>query len=183
MSSFIIDLLSDSGHFAIIVSILINVLISVAGVIPSFFVTAANITVFGFQTGLLISYLGECTGAVVSFWLYRKGISTLNTNFLNKNNWLLKLQKAQGGNAFLIILILRLLPFVPSGMINLASALSKTSFIIFFVASSIGKLPALIIEAYSAKVALDSSKCQIAVLLLLVLIFFIFYYFRKRSKQ
>lgn len=111
----------------LIVSIIINIVISVAGVIPSFFITATNITFFGFDTGLIISYFGECVGAAFSFWLYQKGIKTLNPKIINKNKWLQKLQKTQGLDSFVIILMLRILPFVPSGMINLAAAISKTS--------------------------------------------------------
>jgi uncharacterized membrane protein YdjX (TVP38/TMEM64 family) len=61
------SLLTLSGPFAIIVSIVLNIVISIAGVIPSFFITAANITFFGFNTGLIISFLGECVGAAFSF--------------------------------------------------------------------------------------------------------------------
>ncbi|MDQ7864665.1 hypothetical protein RCO48_36900 [Peribacillus frigoritolerans] len=41
-----------------------------------------------------------------------------------------------------MILMLRLLPFIPSGAINLTAALSRTGMMIFFLATSIGKLPA-----------------------------------------
>lgn len=47
MTEVIENLLISSGPFAIIVSIIINIIISVAGVIPSLFVTAANITFLG----------------------------------------------------------------------------------------------------------------------------------------
>lgn len=65
MEIFLIDMhffseaLASSGHLSILVSIVFNILISVLGVIPSAFITAANITVFGFQEGLIVSYLGK----------------------------------------------------------------------------------------------------------------------------
>lgn len=183
MTEVIGNLLISSGPFAIIVSIIINIIISVAGVIPSLFVTAANITFFGFNTGLIISYIGECAGAAVSFWLYRKGIKTLNPTMLNKNKWLQRLQNTQGWDSFVIILVLRVLPFIPSGMINLAVAISKTSILTFIVASSLGKLPALFIEAYSVKQVLESSNEVKAILAIIALFIFCIYFLQKRRRQ
>jgi uncharacterized membrane protein YdjX (TVP38/TMEM64 family) len=54
-----------TSPFAIVVSIFINIVISVAGVIPSFFITAANTPFFGFSTGLIISFIGECVGEAI----------------------------------------------------------------------------------------------------------------------
>jgi uncharacterized membrane protein YdjX (TVP38/TMEM64 family) len=183
MTAVIEKLLTSSGAFAIIVSIVINIVISVAGVIPSFFVTAANITFFGFHTGLIISYIGECAGAAFSFWLYRKGIKTLNPTLLNKNKWLAKLQRTQGWDSFVTILVLRILPFIPSGMINLAAAISKTSIFIFVFASSLGKLPALLIEAYSVQQVLESSNGVKFILAIIALFICIIYLFYKRKNQ
>ena len=42
-----------------------------------------------------------------------------------------------------------MIPFVPSGLITFAAAVGKVSFSTFFAASSLGKLPALLLEAYS----------------------------------
>lgn len=187
MEFFLIDMhffseaLASSGHLSILVSIVFNILISVLGVIPSAFITAANITVFGFQEGLIVSYLGEIIGAAVSFWIYRKGIQSLQPKF-TRNRWIMRLQKSQGFPAFWMILLLRLLPFVPSGVINLAAALSKTSIMIFFVATSIGKMPALLIEAYSVNQVLKASD-EVKIFLVLLLLIMAVLYYVKRNKN
>ncbi|WP_053344755.1 TVP38/TMEM64 family protein [Peribacillus butanolivorans] len=173
--------LLSSGPFSIAVSVLLNILISVLGFIPSVFITAANITVFGFEKGLILSYIGEIAGAVISFWLYRKGLQSFKPKFL-KNRWLKQLQNSQGWRAFWMILMLRLLPFIPSGVINLTAAISKTSVIIFFIATSIGKLPALLIEAYSVTQVLQASEAVRNILILLILIIVVLSYF-KRGKN
>lgn len=56
---FISEALLSSGPFSIAVSLIFNILISVLGFIPSVFITAANITVFGFEKGLILSYMGK----------------------------------------------------------------------------------------------------------------------------
>ncbi|WP_340372935.1 VTT domain-containing protein [Peribacillus sp. FSL E2-0218] len=99
-----------------------------------------------------------------------------------RNRWIMRLQKSQGFPAFWMILLLRLLPFVPSGVINLAAALSKTSILIFFVATSIGKMPALLIEAYSVNQVLKASN-EGKIFLVLLLLIMAFLYYVKRNKN
>jgi uncharacterized membrane protein YdjX (TVP38/TMEM64 family) len=60
-----------------------------------------------------------------------------------------RLIEAKSKEAFLLTLSLSLLPFVPSGLITFAAAIGEIRLITFFIASSIGKIPALLIEAYS----------------------------------
>lgn len=62
---------------------------------------------------------------------------------------MVRLLEAKGKDAFLLIVSLRLLPFVPSGVVTFASAIGAVSAGVFILASSIGKVPALLLEAYS----------------------------------
>jgi uncharacterized membrane protein YdjX (TVP38/TMEM64 family) len=71
MEGQVIHLFEISGYYALLLSILLNIIISVLGVIPSVFITAANISFFGFGYGLTLSILGEAFGAIISFYLYR----------------------------------------------------------------------------------------------------------------
>ncbi|UYZ21337.1 hypothetical protein [Mesobacillus jeotgali] len=59
---------------AILISLAVSITIAVLGVIPSAFITAANIIYFGFAGGLALSIIGEAAGAIISFFLYRKGV-------------------------------------------------------------------------------------------------------------
>lgn len=149
MKEFILNWFSQAGPFSIIVSIFINIVISIFGVIPSVFLTALNITFFGLKAGMFISYIGECAGAAVSFLLYRKGIRHVEHSLPTQSKYLNKLTTSTGKKAFIFVLAFRLLPFIPSGLINLGAALSKISLFHFTLASSIGKIPAMLLEAYS----------------------------------
>ena len=51
--------------------------------------------------------------------------------------------------AFWLILSLRLIPFVPSGIVTFAAAIGQVSATTFLIASSLGKLPALLLEGYA----------------------------------
>jgi uncharacterized membrane protein YdjX (TVP38/TMEM64 family) len=145
----VLSYFNDFREWAIVISILINVLIAVLGIVPSVFLTAANLLFFGFWAGTAISFLGEMIGAAVSFLLYRKGFKQLSRKKLNKYPKMIKLLDAEGKEAFILILSLRILPFVPSGLVTFTGAIGAVSTAVFVAASSLGKIPALLLEAYS----------------------------------
>ena len=124
-------------------------MIAVVGILPSVFITAANILFFGFWNGTFISFFGEAIGAGIAFLLYRKGFKKMIGHQLLKYPKVKRLTDATGREAFFLIFSLRLVPFVPSGLITFAAAIGKVSIVIFFVASSLGKFPALLMEAWS----------------------------------
>lgn len=165
--------LEEMGLYAVWVSLLLNIVISILGIIPSFFITAANVSFFGFGYGLLISILGEALGAMASFVLYRKGISKVKQKIPLTHKYLEKLQDTKGTEAFFLILTLRIFPFVPSGLVTLASAYSRTGFLNFSIASTLGKIPALGIEAYSIYQVIEW-EWQGKLILGLALIFFLY---------
>ena len=145
----LLQLFREYQNLAIVISICISIIIAIMGVVPSVFITAANILFFGFWNGLFISFLGEAIGAAIAFLLYRKGFKKTVEKRLDKYPKVKRLIHAQDKEAFFLVLALRLIPFVPSGLITFAAAVGKISFLIFIIASSLGKLPALLIEAYA----------------------------------
>lgn len=149
MKEQLFEIFSQYPHAAIFISLLVSIVVAVLGIIPSVFITAANILFFGFWPGTLISLGGEAIGAIVAFVLYRYGFRKASHNSLSKYPRLLRLIDAEGKDAFLMILALRLIPFVPSGLVTFTAAIGKVSAPVFFAASTLGKIPALLLEAYS----------------------------------
>ena len=149
MQQQILQWFESSPQLAIIISLGVSVLIAVLGVLPSVFITAANILFFGFWQGTLLSFAGEALGAAIAFLLYRKGFQKLSQKGLDKYPKIKDLIDAEGKKAFGLIFSFRLLPFVPSGLVTFAAAVGKVGLLLFVAASSLGKIPALLIEAYS----------------------------------
>lgn len=149
MVNSLLQLFKEYPHLAILISICISIIIAVIGIVPSVFVTAANILFFGFRNGTIISFLGEAIGAGIAFLLYRKGFKRSVEKRLDKYPKVKRLLNAEDKEAFYLVFSLRLIPFVPSGLISFAAAVGKVSFTIFIIASSLGKLPALLMEAWS----------------------------------
>lgn len=182
----LLDLFPENIMIAVMVSILINIIIAVAGIIPSTFITAANIIFFGFQSGLVISIIGEAAGAIFSFLLYRKGIKAIE-NKVNKpinNRFIERLKSAKGLEAIILVLALRILPFVPSGLVTLAASISKMNLFHFAMASTIGKIPALLLEAYSVYYFLSwKFQYQIGATVAALIILLIYMVWSKRKKE
>lgn len=174
----LIGLFNNYQEYAIVISLLLNILIAVLGVIPSFFITGANIIFFGFWEGILISLLGETFGAIIAFLLYRKGFKKLVTNNLSKYPRLISLTELEGSKAFFAVFSLRLMPFIPSGLVTFAAAIGKISIITFAFSSSLGKIPALFIEGFTVY-QLISFSLEAKLLLLFLGIIILWFNLRK----
>lgn len=149
MADNLLRLFNEYPQLAIVISIAASILVALSGVLPSFFITGANILFFGFRNGTLISFAGEAIGAGIAFLLYRRGFKKGVVKKLDQHPKLKSLVNAEGARAFYGVFALRLIPFVPSGLITFAAAIGRISFVLFIISSSLGKMPALLMEAYA----------------------------------
>jgi uncharacterized membrane protein YdjX (TVP38/TMEM64 family) len=149
MTPSIVTFLEQYGVYAALISIGLNIIATVTAVFPTFFITAANIILFGFWPGAFISFLGESLGAAAAFILYRKGLRRYARGALDRHPKAKALINIDGREAFQLIFLLRILPFAPAWLSTLGAALGKVSFGFFAAASSLGKIPALLMEAYA----------------------------------
>jgi uncharacterized membrane protein YdjX (TVP38/TMEM64 family) len=171
-----------------IISVVLNIIIAISGLLPSAFLTAANISVFGFKMGLAVSIIGEALGAILSFLLYRRGIEKLSPRFTIRNRFLRgileKLKRTEGLGAALLVLALRILPFIPSGTVTLAAAASKMGLLSFAIFSTIGKIPALLMEAYAVDQMLGlSTDLKVISISVLLILWAVYYMFKRRRNQ
>jgi uncharacterized membrane protein YdjX (TVP38/TMEM64 family) len=144
-----IELLEQYSQYALFISIILNIIVAIIGVLPSVFITAANLVFFGPVVGFIVSVIGEVVGAIIAFWIYRKGLQKVSRKQLEKYPKILKLLDAKGKDAFNMIVVLRTLPFMPSGLITFAASIGKVSLPLYALATFIGKIPGLLIEAIS----------------------------------
>lgn len=141
-------MLEAYSFIAIPISLIVSIVIAVAGFLPSFFVTGANIIFFGPIKGFFISLLGEVMGAYITFYIYRKGIKNrIEDQELDKYRLLRGIIKSEGKKAAILVGEGRLLPFIPSGFVTLAAAISNINIKEFIIATSIGKIPSIALEA------------------------------------
>ncbi len=132
------------GPWAPAVAFLLFVIQAAVPVFPYIILAAAGGMIFGFKVGVLLSWAGALTGASLAFVICRfLGYSPLS-------NWLYSrygydLDNHNPSVAFWTIMISRVMPFVPTPLINVAAALGGVSFTNFFVSSAIGKIPTAVL--------------------------------------
>nr|WP_278247503.1 VTT domain-containing protein [Clostridium beijerinckii] len=79
--------------------------------------------------------------------IYRLGFKRKIEKFTDRNRLIYRIVKSDGREAGLLIFQGRIIPFIPSGIITLAASISNVDSKIFTVATLIGKVPSIALEA------------------------------------
>ena len=95
--------------------------------------------------GTILTFSGEIFGTIIGFHLYRYGFAKINPQWLKRPFWM-HIQSSSISRVFWIIVLLRLVPFVPSGLVTAGAALTPIPGGLFMIASTIGKIPAVSLE-------------------------------------
>jgi uncharacterized membrane protein YdjX (TVP38/TMEM64 family) len=175
------DWLRQFGIWAILVSLLLNIGISILGVVPSLFLSGANAVVFGMVPGFFISLLGEVLGAGLSFFLYRWGVHKVNAMQSEKWRWVHRINDASRRRRIILLLIARVTPLIPSGVITFAAAASNMVFVDFIIVTFLGKAPSIAMETLIGHDLLLLNDNFPRLLISLLLIAVILAFFRKKQ--
>lgn len=175
----VLNLLNNYSEISIVISIVISMFISIAGIIPSVFVTGANILFFGPFWGFFISLFGEVFGGWITFRLYRIGFKKKFNNFTEKHDLLKKITKSSGNEAAFFILQGRIIPFIPSGFVTLAAALSNIDNLRYNLATLFGKIPSILLEALISYGIISQGAKSIEITFTLIAIYLVYRTIRK----
>jgi uncharacterized membrane protein YdjX (TVP38/TMEM64 family) len=181
--NYVLDILNNNSSIAIPISLLISIGISLIGILPSVFVTGANIVFFGPINGFFISLLGETIGAYITFTVYRLGFKKKIEKFTQRNKLISKIVKSDGKEAGLLIFEGRIIPFIPSGVITLAASVSNVNGRIFTIATLIGKAPSIALEALISYDIINIYDNWIRLILTLIGLLFLKFTIAKNSKE
>ena len=177
----VLELFNQYREFAIVISIIISIIIALLGVVPSIFVTGANIIFFGPMWGFIISLLGEAIGGYISFKVYRLGLKKSITSILGKYNLVDNLVRSEGWKAGLLIFEGRLIPFIPSGVITLGAALSNVNSFIFVVTTFLGKIPSIILEVLISYEVINANEGVIKLIITISALILIYLTIKKKN--
>lgn len=175
------------GMVAVAGSILLNVVISITGVLPSIFLSGANAVVFGLTGGFFVSLAGEVIGAVLAFSLYRWGSRKMKTlSKWKESKWFYRVNESSRMKQMTGIVLLRINPLIPSGVVNFGASLTTISLTDFMIATLIGKIPSMVFETLVGHdiVFLSENKFRLVLSLLLgILVFVLFLSKRKKEEK
>ena len=118
-------------------------------VLPAFFFPVAVLALaggvaFGLWQGALYTFLGAVVNCSVMFWMARhwgrEKIRALIEERLAPQ-WKKRLDKLEGREGFLLLIILRLIPAVPYNLINYAFGLTGMGYPAYILGSALGIIP------------------------------------------
>lgn len=178
----IIELFNNYSEFAIVISIIASIIIALAGILPSVFVTGANILFWGPVKGAAISIIGEVIGGYITFKIYRLGIKSVLEKIEGRYVLIDKILKSQGLNAGILIFEGRIIPFIPSGFVTLAAAFSQVNDFIFIISTFLGKIPSIILEGLISYDLINIKENYIR-LFMVIFALLIGYIFNKINKS
>lgn len=175
--------LRSFGPWAMAVSFILDVLINAGSVFPSIFLSTANGLLFGLPLGILISWLAETTGVVISFYLMRFFFRGAAEKLIEKSNSLKHIDEASGKHGLEWMAFARALPYFPSGILTAVGAVSSISARDYIIANLIGKFPSTALEVVIGHdvVNYQQHSERLAVLVIVVALIF-FAYSRYRRK-
>lgn len=179
------EYLRSFGPWSIIVTMLLFIVMTFTIVFPFMILSGAAGIVFGLYYGILISWSGEVIGAIVMFIFARYFFRHAVAGWITKSPYLKQVDDYSAANGFRALLIARLLPLAPSGIITAIAAISRLSFRDFFWATFIGKLPPVIIKVLLGHDIVFASENMSRLILIIAIVVIIYiglwWYRRKKS--
>ena len=175
------------GPWAVFFSFWLTLFVNALGFPPAIIFSTANTIIFGIVPGIILSCVAETVGVTISFLLLRFFFRETAEKVIAKNKTLADIDKYSGKNGFTVMLIARMVPYIPSVLLNAVGALSSLSLRDYVITSFIGKFPSTGIEAIIGHDAIlqeeDPTRIILVILFAVILIGWAWRYQKKHLEQ
>ncbi len=181
-----IDYIQSFGVWAMLFSFCLDVLVNALGFLPSIFISTANGVLFGIVPGIIVSWLAETTGVILSFLLMRTILRDSAEKLIQKSPYLTRLDEFSGKKGFQMMLIARSLPYFPSGILTALGAVSRISVKDYMLSNLIGKFPSTALEVvigHDAVLFHEHMDRLALVATLAAFVYFALWYVQKRRSK
>ena len=142
-----VDYIRSFGDGALLFAFLLTLFTNALGFPPAVIFSTANVILFGMVPGIILSCVAETVGVTIAFVLMRFYFRESAERVIAKSAFLSKVDQYSGSKGFLIMLIGRMVPYLPSALLNAVGALSSIRLRDYVIASFIGKFPSTGIDA------------------------------------
>lgn len=181
------EYIKSYGSMAIAFAFLLTLFVNALGFPPAIIFSTANTLIFGIFWGIVLSVVAETVGVTISFLLLRFFFRDSAKKLIEKSKFLSSIDKYSSKKGFLVMLIARMVPYIPSGVLNAVGALSSLNLRDYFLSSLIGKFPSTGIEAIIGHDTIvhqeDSTRIVIVVILAIILIVGALWYEKKHISK
>lgn len=142
-----VEYIRSFGEWAVVFAFLLTLFTNALGFPPAVIFSTANVILFGIIPGIILSCVAETVGVTIAFVLMRFYFREAAEKAIAKSPFLAKVDQYSGSKGFFIMLIGRMVPYLPSAVMNAVGALSSIRFRDYVLASLVGKFPSTGIEA------------------------------------
>ncbi|ANR71635.1 SNARE-like domain protein [Selenomonas sp. oral taxon 126] len=142
-----VEYIRSFGEGAIVFAFLLTLFTNALGFPPAVIFSTANVILFGIVPGIILSCVAETVGVTIAFVLMRFYFREAAEKAIAKSPFLAKVDQYSGSKGFIIMLIGRMVPYLPSAVMNAVGALSSIRLRDYVLASLVGKFPSTGIEA------------------------------------
>ena len=178
--------IASYGEWAVVFAFLLTVIFNAIGFPPAMIFSASCTLIFGIVPGILLAWVAETVGAVISFLFFRTFLRDGAEQLIAKNQKLKEWDEKSRTNGFRVMLIARLIPYFPAAALNALGALSRMSLWDYTVSSFIGKFPATAIEAligHDAVTMGDHMDRLLIVVGISVALYVVFWWWDRKSSE
>ncbi|WP_026584326.1 TVP38/TMEM64 family protein [Bacillus sp. J33] len=170
----ILSWIQTSERSSLPIMLFLSTLIAAIPIIPFTIFAGLMGAKFGVMAGLLINWFGGVSASVLYFFLARYFFKGFFSNYLNRVKGVVRFQNMVERNAFIAILLGRMIMIIPPPVINIYSGVTNIPFTVFFAGTVIGNLPPMFLIAYSGEQIFSSLRnLSLGVILYAIFILFI----------
>ncbi|WP_332694612.1 TVP38/TMEM64 family protein [Halalkalibacter lacteus] len=137
----------QGGTDYMIVTSLLATIFALFPIIPYPIIGGVLGAAYGPISGSIVTWIGSSLASILMFAFVRYGYQDWGKKWLFRYERLAKITVMFEKNAFMTIFLTRLIPVIPSIIVNIYSALSRVTFLRYAIASSLGKVPSMILFA------------------------------------
>lgn len=173
------------GSLSVLISILFVSLLVFFPIMP-FPIAAGMIgAVFGIVKGSAICLLGAVAGAFIMFMMARYGFREWVQRMMQRYPKVQEYGAYVEKNAFLSILLVRIIPVVPPPAVNILSGVSQVRGTTFCLATLLGKIPSILTFTFAGSLFANSMLASVAIYgaYFLIILMMTTFYIKKKEQS
>lgn len=170
---------SDNMWVLIPVTMLLMIVQNLFTVIPFVLLISLNIILYGFTLGYIWSVVTSLVGATVCFYAVRFWFQSMLMSKVSE-----AMQERVERSGFVYVFLARIIPFVPTSLINIAAGVSTMPFPQFFISTLFGNIIYIFVLGLIAYGVMNI-EAQFYIYIAVALVFIALYatYMRRKKRR
>lgn len=174
IDNFITTLLTLLGNWGALLGCIFILFESILPILPlSVFITL-NFMTFGSFWGFIISWIFTILGCMLSFWIFKSGLSEKLYNKFKNTKKLSNFMDIMHDMNFANLVLVIAIPFTPAFLINIAAGISRVDTKKYLYALLIGKISLVYFWGYIGVSLVESLKSPIILIKVLFILFIMY---------